>query len=97
MTPFYKAHGATVACASCHYTNNEVIPWKFGAYKPDCAGCHASRFKPDEHTKVASPKLLYTVADLKDCSGACHEYTNNTFTTIKKTRSGQHRPTSGGW
>jgi succinate dehydrogenase/fumarate reductase cytochrome b subunit len=94
---FYKAHNAGVTCTSCHTTSNEVIAWKFAAYKPDCAGCHAGSFKPDAHTKVSSPKLLYTVAELKDCSGACHQYTNSSMTTVSKSRTGQHRPTSGGF
>lgn len=97
QSPFYRPHSSSVTCASCHYTSNEVIPWKFAAYKPDCAGCHASRFKPDAHKKVDSPKILYTVIELKDCSGACHEYTNSTFSTIRRTRTGEHRSTSGGF
>ena len=84
-----------MTCASCHYTNNEVIPWRFAAYKPDCAGCHASRFAPDKHKKVDSPRILYTVVELKDCSGACHEYTDSTFSKITKTRTGKHSPTGG--
>jgi len=84
-----------VTCVSCHSTNSEVVPWKFGAYKPDCAGCHASDFEPDAHKKVDSPRILYTVGELKNCSGSCHEYTNNTFTTIKRTRTGEHRSTGG--
>jgi hypothetical protein len=94
-SPFYKPHNSSVTCASCHYTNNEVIPWKFGAYKPDCAGCHASRFKPSAHKKVESPEIFYTVNELKNCSGSCHVYTNSTLTTIKKTRTGEHKSTSG--
>jgi len=97
QTPFYKPHNTSVTCASCHYTSNEVIPWRFAAYKPDCAGCHASTFKPGSHRKVAAPQLNYTVAELKNCSGACHEYTDNTFTTILRTRSGKHRSTDGGF
>jgi hypothetical protein len=96
VSPWYKAHSAGVTCASCHKTNNEVISWQFAAYKPNCAGCHAGTFKPDSHKKVDTPKILYTVGELKDCSGACHEYTNSTFTTIKTTRSSHHR-TTGGW
>jgi hypothetical protein len=95
MTPFYKAHNSGVTCASCHKSNSEVIAWQFAAYKPDCAGCHASRFKADAHKKVDSPRVLYTVAELKDCSGSCHQYTDSTFTTILKARSGKHRSTDG--
>ena len=96
-SPAYRPHAAGVTCAACHTTNNEVIAWKFAAYKPDCAGCHADRFTPDAHKKVASPTVLYTVGELRDCSGACHQYTDATFTTIARARSGQHRPTSGGF
>lgn len=96
-SPAYRQHSAGVTCRACHTTNNEVIPWKFAAYKPDCAGCHADRFKPDAHKKVESPTILYTVSELRDCSGSCHQYTDSTFTTIRRTRSGQHRPTSGGF
>jgi glutaredoxin len=96
-SPYYKAHNTGVTCAACHTTNNEVISWKFSAYKPDCAGCHADRFKPDAHKKVDTPKVLYTVSELRNCSGSCHEYTNTTFTTIKTTRSSKHRSTDGGF
>nr|MBP8119854.1 hypothetical protein [Burkholderiales bacterium] len=61
------------------------------------AGCHATKFKPNDHKKVDSPALLYTVNELKDCSGSCHTYTNSTLTVIKKSRSGQHRSTDGGF
>ncbi len=92
-SPYYKAHRAGTLCSACHTTNNEVIAWRFAAYKPDCAGCHAGDFKPGPHKKVDSPLILYTVAELKDCSGSCHIYTDATFTKIKTSRTGQHRPT----
>ncbi|MDP1683569.1 MAG: hypothetical protein Q8L39_17575, partial [Burkholderiales bacterium] len=69
----------------------------YGGYKPDCAGCHAGKFKADSHKKVDSPKLLYTVADLKNCAGSCHEYTDSNFTIIKKRRDSKHRSTDGGF
>jgi len=97
LSPFYKPHNSGVTCASCHKSNTGMATWTFAAYKPDCAGCHASRFKPDAHKKVDSPKILYTVSELKDCSGSCHTYTNTTFTTILKARSGKHRSTDGGF
>jgi hypothetical protein len=97
LSPFYKPHNSSVTCASCHKSNSEVATWTFAAYKPDCAGCHAARFKPDPHKKVDSPKILYTVSELKNCAGSCHTYTNSTFTTIQRTRTGQHRSTDGGF
>lgn len=96
VSPAYRAHSSSVTCAACH-TTSEVIAWRFAAYKPDCAGCHADRFKPDAHKKVESPTILYTVSELRDCSGSCHQYTDATFTKISRMRSGQHRPTSGGF
>jgi len=86
-----------VTCNSCHTTNNEIINWPFAAYQPDCAGCHANDFKPDSHKKVESPTILYTVGELRDCTGACHMYTDSTFTTIQEARTGQHRTNSGAW
>ena len=84
-----------MSCTSCHTTNNEVISWQFASYRPNCAGCHANNYKAGEHKKVDTPKILYTVQELQDCSGACHEYTDATFSTIKKTRTGKHRATDG--
>ena len=97
LSPAFRPHGAGVKCLSCHTTNNEVVVWKSAAYKPDCAGCHANAFKPDAHVKVATPRVLYTVAELRDCSGSCHEYTTTLFTTVKKPKTGHHRPTNGGF
>ena len=82
---------------SCHTTNNEVVVWKSAAYKPDCAGCHANAFKPEVHVKVSTPRVLYTAAELRDCGGSCHEYTSSLFTTVKKPKTGHHRPTDGGF
>ena len=97
LSPGYKAHSAGLTCTSCHRNNNEVLAWPAPAYKPDCAGCHASTFRPGSHKKVDSPQILYTVAELRNCNGSCHEYTDSTFTTIRRSRTGQHRPTDGGF
>ena len=97
LSPGYKAHGAGLTCTSCHRNNSEVLAWPAPAYKPDCAGCHASTFRPGSHKKVDSPQILYTVAELRNCNGSCHEYTDSTFTTIRRSRTGQHRPTDGGF
>jgi hypothetical protein len=99
-TPAYRPHTVTPQCRDCHEQGSEVISWRYSAYKPDCAGCHGGpgTFKPDAHKKTTSPTtILYTVGELKDCAGSCHEYTNNTFTTIKTNRSGEHRSTDGGF
>lgn len=95
--PTYVRHSGGTSCNDCHKTKNEVIVWKFPAFKPDCAGCHANDFKPDRHVKVDSPRILYTVNDLRNCTSACHVYTNSSLTTVKTSIPSHHRSTSGGW
>ena len=97
-SPNYKIHNAGATCKGCHTTNNEVIAWKFGAYVPDCAACHADKYKADSHKKTEAPTtILYTVAELKNCAGSCHLYTDSTFSSIKTPRSSRHRSTDGGF
>jgi hypothetical protein len=84
-------HAGNPSCVRCHSGNSETVNWPSPGYQPDCAGCHASRYRADEHKKVDSPTIRYTVSELRDCAGACHEYTDATFTTIRRTRSGHHR------
>ena len=82
-SPFYPDHKMTIACSACHTTNAQTIAWKFAAYKPDCAACHAASFRPQAHTKFVKPTAIpYTVGELKDCTGACHIYTDKMLTTI---------------
>lgn len=86
-------HWVALSCTDCHTTNTDAATWRSPAYKPDCAGCHSNRFKPDPHTKYGNVK--YTVSELRNCSGACHVYTDSTLTTILKRRAGpEHRITS---
>ena len=97
-SPAYVQHNTGVTCINCHTTKNEVIPWRFSAYKPDCAGCHADRYRPDPHKKTETPTtIFYTVLELRNCSGSCHQYNDSSFTSIKKSRSGEHRSTGGGF
>jgi hypothetical protein len=86
-----------MTCSSCHIGNAEANAWRTASYKPDCAGCHAADFRAGEHTKVDSPRIQYTVSELRDCTGACHTYTDSTLTRIKTSRTGHHRVSSGGW
>lgn len=98
ISAFYKPHNAGVTCYQCHTTRTNVANWPSSTYKPDCAGCHATRYKPDEHKKTEVPtKILYTVSELRNCAGSCHIYTDNTFTVIKTNRSSKHRSTDGGF
>jgi hypothetical protein len=94
----YVDHGATLNCTSCHTTNAQSVPWRFPAFRPDCAGCHASEYRPMSHPKFTRPvTVYYTVAELRNCAGACHLYADNTLRTIVIRRSGVHRAVGGGW
>jgi hypothetical protein len=97
-SPSYPGdHAAAPACGSCHPGNTQTASWPFASFRPDCAGCHAGDFKPDPHRKVESPRVLYTAGELRDCTGACHTYTDATLTTTQKARSGHHSVSRRGW
>jgi hypothetical protein len=50
------------------------------------------------HVKFERPvKIYYTVAELRDCTGACHTYADNTQRTIVTRSFGRHRAFGGGW
>jgi hypothetical protein len=94
----YPNHASVTACTGCHSSNAQAIPWKFAAYKPDCAGCHAPDYRPQHHVKYAKPvPVYYTVAELKDCTGACHVYADKSQTAIQTQRPRAHRLNGGGW
>jgi hypothetical protein len=89
-------HRGNLACTDCHQNNTETVNWPNAAYQPDCAGCHANDFRPDPHKKHENPDVRYTVGELRDCTGACHVYTDSTMTTIKENRPGpEHRISAG--
>jgi hypothetical protein len=84
-------HRVALTCLSCHTSNADTIPWRTPAYANSCAGCHSGNYRSGPHTKYDTPKTLYTVSELRNCSGACHVYTNSTLTTISRRRNGpQH-------
>jgi hypothetical protein len=87
-------HAQRLECNDCHQGNTEQVVWRFPAYQPDCAGCHANRYEMNEHVKVNSPRIYYNVSELRDCSGACHVYTDSTFSSVQQFRTGQHRVNS---
>lgn len=91
-------HNPTVTCQSCHTTNTQVATWRNAALKPFCAGCHQNDFDPGSHPKIVTPSTNYTAVELKDCAGACHEYTDATLTVIANRNNGpEHRPRDGGF
>jgi hypothetical protein len=98
MSATYPDHGKPIECKQCHSTNSQIVPWKFAAYKPDCAACHAQDFRPQQHVKYLKPvPMYYTVAELKDCTGACHTYLDRTMTVIETRRPRGHRVNGAGW
>ena len=89
-------HSANLACNACHGNNSEPVTWRNAAFAPDCAGCHAGNFRSDPHKKHENPDARYTVSELRNCSGACHIYTDSSLTTIKERRPGpEHRISDG--
>jgi hypothetical protein len=89
-------HRAALACTACHTTNTDAATWRNSAYRPACAGCHANDYETGPHTKYGNVK--YTVSELRNCSGACHTYTDATLTTISRRRNGpEHRVTDSGF
>ena len=95
--PGYFPHAHTLTCMQCH-KNLTGGPIPNNGYKPNCAWCHASQFRAGSHVMTQSPnRVLYTVSNLQDCTGACHEYTTSTSGVIKTRKVGHHRSTDGGW
>jgi len=91
-------HRGNLQCTECHQANSEVVNWANAAFQPDCAGCHSNDYKSGPHKKHENPDRSYTVSELRDCSGACHVYTDSSMTTIKKSRPGpEHRISGGGF
>jgi hypothetical protein len=75
-----------------------VVPYPSAGYKPTCAACHAAKYKPAAHLKFIAPHPMpYALPEVKDCSGACHVYTDATLRTIKERRASRHRAGGGGF
>ena len=90
-------HKSSVRCLDCHKSNTQTATWSSAGYKPDCAGCHAGRYKQGPHKKVETPRIYYTVSELRNCAGSCHVYSDSSMTTRIKTRNSKHRSSSGGF
>jgi hypothetical protein len=97
-SPAYVNHGTGLACTSCHASNAPTVSWKFPAFRPNCASCHVDKYRPISHPKFERPvKVYYTIAELRDCTGACHIFADNTQKTILTRRSGAHQAIGAGW
>jgi hypothetical protein len=90
-------HRRNLDCTDCHRANTTAVQWPFPALQPDCGACHQSDFKADAHEKHENPDGFYTASDLRDCTGACHVYTDPTLSVIKERRNGEHRVSDGGF
>ena len=88
-------HRRNLACTECHRANTETVQWPSPSLQPDCAGCHESNFRQGPHKKYENPDAFYTASDLRDCTGACHVYTDSNMNVIKDARSGEHRVSDG--
>jgi hypothetical protein len=98
VSPAFVNHGPAIGCESCHIGNAQTAAWKFPAFRPNCAGCHANQYRPMAHVKFVRPvKIYYTVSELRDCTGACHTYADSTMRTIVTRNFSRHRAFGGGW
>jgi hypothetical protein len=86
-------HQVALTCISCHTSNSEQIPWPSPADKGSCGCCHAKDFVPARHPKSLTG-LVYTESELRDCTGACHVYTDATLRTVSKSLPGPHHRVS---
>jgi len=93
VSPAYRQHGPGVACNACHKSNAEAVVWTSPAFKPDCAGCHADRFRPQQHPKPGLGGGLHTMVELRDCAGSCH--LGSGPAKAPKTFASRHRPSDG--
>ena len=86
-------HRAALSCVSCHTSNTDQIPYASAANAGSCAGCHSANFKPDLHIKSADGGK-YTVNELRNCSGACHVYTDSTLASVLHSLPGPYHRVS---
>jgi hypothetical protein len=86
-------HKAAPACAACHTSNTDQVPYASPADTGTCASCHSKDFKPDLHAKTSDGQK-YTATELGNCAGACHVYSDAALTTVAKSVGGPyHRVT----
>jgi len=56
------------------------------------------KYRPMSHLKFERPvKVYYTIAELRDCTAACHTYADHTQRTVVARSFSVHRPLGGGW
>jgi hypothetical protein len=82
-------HRAALACANCHSTGSDKVPYESPADAGSCAACHAHDFKPAAHPKSARG-ATYSAHELANCSGACHVYSDATPPSLIRSQPGPH-------
>jgi len=50
-------HRGNLRCTECHQSNTELVAWRYAAFQPDCAGCHAGDYKSGPHKKSENPDI----------------------------------------
>ena len=88
-------HRAALACVACHTANTDQMVWTAPGSAGSCGGCHAAAFKADAHPKTVAG-LEYTASELKDCSGACHVYSDATLGSVSKSLPGRYHRVGDG-
>jgi hypothetical protein len=97
-SPSYASHAPGLGCSSCHVSNAQTVAWRFPAFRPSCASCHFDKYRPLSHLKFRRPATIYyTVAELRDCAGACHTFADSTQRVVLTRGFGAHRAIGGGW
>jgi hypothetical protein len=88
-------HRAALACSSCHTAGTDQVTYATPAYAGTCAACHAADFRPAAHPRVLKGPN-YSVAELANCSGACHIYGGATSSTPARSLPGPYHRVSDG-
>lgn len=98
-SPLYPGdHAGGLACTECHLSNSDAVTYTSPSYQPDCAGCHANDFERGPHKQYENPDTHYTVSELRDCTGACHIYTDASLGDVKEFRPGpEHNVRRNEW
>ena len=92
-TAYSGEHRTTLTCVNCHSSNSDQIPYASPANAGTCAGCHAAVFKAELHPKTQDGQN-YTPSELRNCSGACHLYTDSTLTKVARSIPGPYHRVS---
>jgi hypothetical protein len=85
-------HRVALSCVSCHSSRTEQVVFSAPADAGTCASCHAKDFKPAAHPRTLKGQL-YTASELRDCTGACHVYSDSNGGLVNSPAAPYHRVT----